>query len=667
MFENNRLVPVSAGKKHALLIGSQVGNLRGQLKDLEEMESILRRYGFATTKCYSSDKDKHKRPAEIVDKLPKATKAAIICAWEDLIKRTGKDDAVVIYYTGHGMLSSWPGEPTSSTYPPLQYILPSDFEETVEGEWKGITEAELSILLRRTTDITRNTTVIMDCCHSARMVRGPGIAKCPDQDEYESIRAVIAGMMEKGDMEEYLHPEKNPHAVTIVATRQTEAAYEDNLYGMGILTWALTNALTEVIQKTGTCTPNVSWRSIIRSVRDKVQFRFPTQEPSVESHDLRLAFSLHEANSKGVLFFSPELEDGEVAMQGGRLHGVSVNDVYSVQPILAEHASQETEVCKATVDDVGSLTSWVKLPLDSSQFDLSRVKAFPFEKATATFRVDISKLGDLMQDMEDELTLCQNVRPWSRASLPLLATVSFETPLISLYSHEEGDPYLLREWNIQCDGKPRDCIRKCAETLEDLAWSQQFLKCPVDIPCEGIDKFIKAEFGLVVDGQKRPFTQAASPQVKEKQRIYVDLVSIYATPMYVSIFDVCATEVTLLSTRKHDGVVLDINNSYTLGLREGGSKVIGQRVKWPKSTPIVGAIPDTLVIVVTDRNVDLRNLQSRSRNQSRKGRIEEDTELSRLISRIATGKRSIERETDTPVKFGIIRFPFTLVPDMKTI
>ncbi|KAF5676179.1 peptidase c14 caspase catalytic subunit p20 [Fusarium heterosporum] len=666
MFENNHSIPVPPGNKHALLIGSQVGNLRGQPKDLDEMESILRRYGFRITKCFSSDKDKDELPTKEVDKSSKATKSGIICAWENLIKRTEKDDAVVIYYTGHGMLSSWPNEPASNSHPPLQYILPSDFEHTTDGDWRGITEAELSILLRRTTNITRNTTMILDCCHSARMVRGPGIVKCPDQEDYGSIRAMIAGMMAKGDMEQYLHHEKNPHAVTIVATRQTEAAYEDKRYGMGILTWALTNALAEAIPETGSWTPNVSWRSIIRSVRDKVQFRFPTQEPSVESHDLRLTFSLHEANSKGVLFFSPELDDGEVALHGGRLHGVSINDVYSVQPIMAEHASQETEICKATVDDVGSLTSWVKLTLDSPQFDLSRVKAFPLEKAAATFGVDISHAGDLMEMLKDELTHCQTVRPWERAFPSPLATVSFRMPLLSLYSHEEDDSYLLRKWDIQRDGKSVDCVKDCIETLENLAWCQQFLKCPVDIPCEEIEACIRAEFGLVDNGEKKPFTQAASPQLKEGQKIYVDLVSISARPMYVSVFDVCATEITLLSKRKPDGVELSNNNSYTLGLREGGSRVVGQGIKWPKSTPMVDSIPDTLVVIATDRNIDLRNLQSKSQCQSRKGRTEQDTELTRLIGRIATGKRSVEQEGDTPVKFGMIRFPFTLVPDLET-
>lgn len=119
MSDNLATSPPAGGEKRALLIASQLPSLCGQANDLDTMESVLRSYGFVSTRCFSHGLAPYT-----------ATRAGILEAWEALINDTCPGDAVVIYYSGHGMLRRWQGKQGDSTRLPLQYILPLDFGET---------------------------------------------------------------------------------------------------------------------------------------------------------------------------------------------------------------------------------------------------------------------------------------------------------------------------------------------------------------------------------------------------------------------------------------------------------------------------------------------------------------------------------------------------------
>src|SRR3954451_8056059 len=132
------------------------------------MTGLLERRGFEVRLCAGGD----------------ATRAGILAAYERLISDVRDGDAALVYYSGHGGFAR-PGKAAAAqrvddleiTGPPpdLQFIVPVDYHESSETDFRGITAVELSVLLARLTERTHNATVVLDCCHSAHMSRDPDL------------------------------------------------------------------------------------------------------------------------------------------------------------------------------------------------------------------------------------------------------------------------------------------------------------------------------------------------------------------------------------------------------------------------------------------------------------------------------------------------------------
>jgi hypothetical protein len=75
-------------------------------------------------------------------------------------------------------------------------------------------------------DETKNVTLILDCCHAARMARLPGTVKAIDPNKYREVSKHIENMRVEGKFDIDVNCERNLDAVTIVASAETESAYE---------------------------------------------------------------------------------------------------------------------------------------------------------------------------------------------------------------------------------------------------------------------------------------------------------------------------------------------------------------------------------------------------------------------------------------------------------
>jgi uncharacterized caspase-like protein len=219
--------------RKALLIGAQTQGLSGVLNDVTAMGLALAQRGF------------------LVDRLvtPDATRERILDAYDELIARARPDDAIVIYYSGHG------GRLPAQDGPDLQFIVPDDYDDSAEDDFRGITGVEQSVLLSRLTDITHNVTVIHDCCHAAHMSRTGSrvralIRPAPQQRRatYEAVSRHIARLVGDGLPVHRRPLVGNPHAVRVVACAPWESAYEStnrDSVQMGLFTDALTRAMRD--------------------------------------------------------------------------------------------------------------------------------------------------------------------------------------------------------------------------------------------------------------------------------------------------------------------------------------------------------------------------------------------------------------------------------------
>jgi hypothetical protein len=103
-----------------------------------------------------------------------ASTAGILAAYERLISETGPDDAVLVYYSGHGgrVRDQDRAEGSAGWW---QFIVPSDVAESVPGDVRLILTEELQILQLRLTGRTKNVTVVLDCV-TPRGCRGDATA-----------------------------------------------------------------------------------------------------------------------------------------------------------------------------------------------------------------------------------------------------------------------------------------------------------------------------------------------------------------------------------------------------------------------------------------------------------------------------------------------------------
>ncbi|RAH84821.1 hypothetical protein BO86DRAFT_386889 [Aspergillus japonicus CBS 114.51] len=336
-----------SSSKRALLIASPIHGLRGPLNDVETIARVLERQSFQIIRCCG----------------PNATRDGILTAWRNLIDTSTTGDAVTIYYSGHGGLVK-SSEPDTDIHRPLQFILPFDYDESTDDDFRGILEIELSHLLLETTEKTDNVTIILDCCHAGRMARHPrhGRRANPKQIadvQYSNLRQHITRLRQSGHFARELDPLGNPDAVRVMAAAATETAWECEGPD-GEWTGALTDALASAIDAAGQ--RQVSWRSTLLRVNELVHVQFPQQHPVAEGPDTRLLFATQRIASSAVLL---QMQGDVAVLQSGYVSGVRKGDVYVLMPAGHEVPDARFRIGEATVTAVNGFKARVTLDLDS--------------------------------------------------------------------------------------------------------------------------------------------------------------------------------------------------------------------------------------------------------------------------------------------------------------
>ncbi len=293
--------------KRALVVGSQVGELTGVATDAREIAKRLDARGFRISARTGAD----------------ASRAGILQGLRELVEASRADDAVVFHYSGHGGYFVNP-QPRAGQPSVLQCLIGTDW--STSQEFAGVTDAELSRLLGELTAKTKNVTVVLDCCHSSRMMR--------QAQADRRLRMLSRSWDERLDAFLRAHPAGNsarigadPHAVRIAASEQDRSAFESlhlvdgRLQSMGNLTHALVEALDELGD-----TP-LSWRALFGRVREKVMEREPGQRPELGGPSDRVLFTLQSASSitelAPVVYY---LDGGVPAVRASRLLGARPNE-----------------------------------------------------------------------------------------------------------------------------------------------------------------------------------------------------------------------------------------------------------------------------------------------------------------------------------------------------
>lgn len=273
-----------------------------------------------------------------------ATRAAIERKWKDLLGRIGKDDAVVVYYSGHGGYAT-PNAAQLGIPAHFQFLIPCDFDpDDPPAKWKGMLDIEISRLLYETTAITPNVTYILDCCHSARLGKAPDsfkggyapVAKAWRVQLEDSMFAEIwanakarCGTLDASSgIPDFTEPGySNPHVARIAAAAAESTAWQrygsgDNWVGM------MTDSLIKVLSILGR---DRSWQNIMLVVGELVerQFNGDPQQPRSAGADCRIPFSMNVDSSTALW---ADIREGSIIIQGGKALGVEQGDHFIVKP-----------------------------------------------------------------------------------------------------------------------------------------------------------------------------------------------------------------------------------------------------------------------------------------------------------------------------------------------
>ncbi|KAJ0355738.1 hypothetical protein COL154_011280 [Colletotrichum chrysophilum] len=638
----------NGGHKRALLIGCPVAGLRAPAQDLETMRTILEVYGFS---C---------------ETVQNATRADILNHLEDIIEATNASDAVVVYFSGHGGLVEQTGEINAKR--PVQFLIPYDFSDTTEGDFRGITDVELSQYLRRITDKTENVTLILDCCHAARMARLKATVKKIDPQVYAVVFSHIQKMLRDGTLNGGGHHERNPRLLTIAASAQTESAYEQ-AFGeeqRSVLTEALERVM---LRRDASGNPSIScWRSVMRSVRDRIKATCPQQFPQIEGDDTRFTFSLDKASLNAALPFSYTPKDGPV-LEGGRLHGVVAGDTYAVLPGLDERFDLRRQITEITVDAVGPVKSRVIKDSDLisrvEKHAGSDMRAFPRKKIG---RLPVAvQLGEASEQLNGRIDGSPFLCKAEDNDPSPFATIARGDSEVELWSQETGESSLLGCWQATGEHVDARCVSEIIDRLESMARSRHLLSLARQVEPIALSQQVGVQVGRVRCGQPDTSGQEGGLVVTEGDRIFIKLCNNGRSPVLVTIFEICAGSVMMLTSATPSGRELRPNEEYIFGeLDMIFGTLEGSEVDWPERVPKkCPRLFENIVVVVTPNrlDMDLRCLETgpgAAKGADRGAQELDAPSLSDFIDTVGSSSTRDFKTRQTYVEFGMRVVSFEL-------
>ena len=585
-------------KKRSLIIGSEVYGLSGVHNDIDAISANLKQRGFENDVRVQAN----------------ATRDGILGGYERLIRDTISEDIAVIYYSGHG------GRVVNPNYVPaggvskyLQFIVPTDFSD---DDFRGITSLELSFLLFKLTEKTKNIVIILDCCHSARMSRSlreatpRSLPRICSKDIGEKLTE-----FENQKLPESLYFESNPHALRLVATEADKSAYEyvnDQGKKVGILTESLLLALEEVGNLPAT------WQAVSMRVRERVMSFFPEQRPEIEGPSQRFLFATEESPRTGAVVFF--YDNYKPSLRAGKILGAEIGSVYGMMPAAASTYEEEWAIARGTITEIEGAVSRIDLEFLSDSKDLVEgLLAYPLEvpfKKRAIYILDNSKDTDILTS--------------SIVASKFLKLVEEESDSDFIVAIDEKGCCLLT-----CDNLALAYPEKATTEGYQLLLSRLERWARAESLRELEDGGLNAEFsfdwGRVIDNEMLSMSSGDTFHVED--RLYILFENKSETDLYIAIYDVGASgKVTLITASEPTGIKVTPGNSYLLG--ERGGKLVGIPAGWPKDLPNDQPGYESLIAVVSDIRQDFSALET-DRIRAAKGRS--STQLEQMLSQFRTG------------------------------
>ena len=585
--------------RRALLIGSQTHGLAGVHHDLHLMDEALGLFGFERTSLMGAD----------------ASRDGIIAGLRQLVADTEAGDASLIYYSGHGGLVANPHNRTqtrdgAASHQPAeprfyQYLVPTDH---TRESFRGLFSSELAAILSELTAKTTNVTSILDCCHSARMLRGDTFQPkaLPGKPWIVGIEEHVRWLREQGyDLSaRAAYVEGNPNVVRLAACMSSQTAYEyttpDGASG-GVMTQALVKVLQEV-HKSGGALP--TWDAIGARIKTQVQERLRAQQPSLAGPIGRVLLSLDSAPTTDIFTYSVS-PDGSHMLKAGSLHGIAKGDRFLIMPLNAGVADHDLALAEAEAIAVTGHVSKLKASrLPGRPPPPNGARAFRY-KANLT---------------RHPVRLCARIEGLEKAiaEAPRLAVASGEqAPIASVVTNPDDAEALIEilDESGRLVGQVATddltvAITTLIATLEQLARAHELLHLKSGQNRAKLQSRPAIEWGKVVDEKVSPLPLHGA-ELAPGDRIYVRVTNTHRLPLYISVLGIgVSRSIHLLTQSEPEGIELCAAEHLDLGADDQTGQFFGIPVVWPPQVPKRDPQPMVIVIIASDMPCDLRSLES---------------------------------------------------------
>ncbi|MCP4656706.1 MAG: caspase family protein [bacterium] len=324
-----------------------------------------------------------------------ASQEAILDAVEELVGRVGRDDVVVIYYSGHGSRMRDPNNQDGM----CETIVPYDSGRAEGKDWecalkeerpcnlvwsldevpdwvgscgpregrgprrseenRDIPDLEINRWVQELNKKTGHVTLIFDCCHSGSVTRDPdgkvreAVADHrPASEMFEGggLPPIFVGPSDpEGDRirSGWLSVERR--AVMVASCRAPEVSWERRHSAHGLLTYHLHSALRDL-------GPEATWKDVFERVAPQVSAERPTQHPQVEGEIDLQVFGRKKVRTSSYL--PVVVVDREtVELWGGAAHGVSPDSLWTIRPHGTRNRHGGEELVRVRIERVRPVTS----------------------------------------------------------------------------------------------------------------------------------------------------------------------------------------------------------------------------------------------------------------------------------------------------------------------
>jgi hypothetical protein len=625
--------------RRAVLFGSALGGLRGVSTDLDVMATLLGDRGFEVRR--------HEQGA--------ATRAAVYEAYRRLIEDTAAGDVAMVYYSGHGARLERPADgssPATAGPDAYQCIVPFDFDDSVPGDFRGITALELSALQAELTEQTDNVVVMLDCCYSGRLSRDPRLVpRALPAVGYVDVAAHLAALPADLLAAGRRFPGGNPSAVRLIAAGPTETAMEldEGSRSYGLFTEYVRRVLTRIGDLP------VSWAVLLDEVRRRVQVISTGQRPEAEGPSQRLLFSTERA-PEGAL--PVVVAAGRVTLQGGRIAGVEPGDRYAVMPPGSAAVDPAAQLAVLEVIASGAATAQVRVVVDPGRAApvlLPGAVAFPVVKALRRHVVAVTGAGSGADRVRDAVAAATHVR------LPD-ADDGSDTPLAEVVVEDgtaritDAAGSLLSPLSLAAP----DAVPALVEDLNRLARAE-LLRALTPDPADALAEPIEVDVGLVVDGATRTLAAEDRPVLFVGQAVYLSVHNSGARRVFASVFDLGIDgAVTLLTNADPSGISVAEDTTMVIGEIATG-ELVGLPLSWPEGVPLGAPRSETVLVLAMSARTDLSTL---AQEGVRGGASRGGPTLRQLADQIGTGSlRNLAPVAGGPVlRYSLHRKDFLVYP-----